>query len=381
MRDLDDLPSLGDFGAQLDRVAVRDARHAVWWRRRPGGSLLLASVVTVGVAGSAAAATLVALRATVIPGPEAAAVAPEMRVRQATVRVASLRVADPAGALAWTVRSVRSVTRETCLTVGQRRGDTFGLVGLDGRFRTLDPAIVDGCTSSTTGLALSGARVLDGRRREDVRTIVYGLVGRDVRRVDLRTGSTTGRLAVEGGRFLAVLRGYPEDRPVRLTAVTANGARTQEFGSSRRLSPQTGGLPALRLSGFVVDTARTTDCVGVGPARETTPAQGRGGNACGRHGTPFGIVRRVVRGKAGWGPLPSRTLAFGSWPTSGPRLRRVTVIAGGRARRARILPNRGFLAVLPGSVDPQGTRVVVEDAAGTRTTFTRSLGLVEDPTR
>lgn len=62
MHGLDDFPSLDDFGRQLDEVAARDAERAAGWRRRPGTSILLAAVLGVGVAGTAAAATLVALR-------------------------------------------------------------------------------------------------------------------------------------------------------------------------------------------------------------------------------------------------------------------------------------------------------------------------------
>lgn len=380
MHGLEDLPSLEDFGAQLDRVAARDTRHTVWWRRRPGGSLLLASALTVGLAGTAAAGTLAALRATVVPGPTAETVAPEMQVRPQTVQVSALRATDPGGAPPWTVRSVRTVTGELCLTVGQRRDEDFGLVGLDGRFRTLAPSIVDGCTETTgKGLELSAARVLDGATRRDVRTVLYGLVARDVRRVILRDGNATRRLAVEDGRFVAVVRGFPEDRPMTVVAITARGPQGQSFGASPRLSPQTGGVPALKLSGYVVDDARDRFCVGLGPARETGEAEGRGGSACGLDGHPFGVVRRVHRGRNGWGDLPSRTLVFGSWPSSGARLRSVTVTAGRRVQRARLLSGRGFLAVLPASTDPAGVRVVVLDQAGHRTTFTRSLGLVKDP--
>lgn len=380
MHGLDDLPSLGDFGAQLHGVAVRDARRTGWSRRWPGGGVLLASVITVGLAGTAAAGTLVALRATVVPGPKAEAVAPEMRVRPQTMQVSAVRAPDPGGAPAWTVRSVRTVTGELCLTVGQRRDSQFGLVGLDGRFRRLAPSIVDGCTEmSGKGLELSAARVLDGATRRDVRTVVYGLVGHDVRRVELRGGRATRRLPIDDGRFVAVVRGYPEDRPLTVVTTGARGVQEQSFGASARLSPQSGGLPALKLSGYIVDSALTTDCVGVGPARQTTAAEGRGGNACGRHGHPFAVVRRARHGHDGWGDLPSRTLAFGSWPSDGPRLRSVTVTSGALVRRARLLPGRGFLAVLPAGADPARTRVVVVDRSGQRTTFTRSLGLVKDP--
>lgn len=380
MHGLDDLPSLEGFGDQLARVATRDERRAGWWRRRPGGGVVLASALAVGLAGTAAAATLVALQATVVPGPQRAEVAPEMRVLPQTARVLSLRAADPGRAPAWALRSVRTVTGERCLTVGQRRGETFGLVGLDGRFRALDASIVDGCTEPVGGgLELTGARVLDGARTSDVRTVVYGLVGRDVRRVVLQTAMTSRRLAVRDGAFLAVARGYPEDQPLTVTAITAGGIVRQHFGASARLSPEAGGVPALQLGSYVVDGALTTTCVSVDPGRQTGSSRGRGGHACGRRGHPFAVVRRVTRDKPGWGDLPSRTLVFGSWPSGGPRLRSVAATAGDRRYEARLLPGRGFLAVLPADSDPARVVVTVVDRGGHRTTFTRSLGLVKDP--
>lgn len=76
MHGLDDLPSLDDFGRQLDEVAARDAERTPRWRRRPGTSMLLAAVLGVGVAGTAAAATLVALRDAPVTGARDAPITP-----------------------------------------------------------------------------------------------------------------------------------------------------------------------------------------------------------------------------------------------------------------------------------------------------------------
>ena len=167
-----------DFLDALERDLVDAARRRatasapVRTRRRrpPLRSFLLATSLLVVTAGSAAGGTLLALRGSVIPAPQA--VPPEQTPAPGSARVAALRAADPQrGVLPWTVRVARSETGGLlCSTVGQVAPDgRFGLVGLDGRFRTIDDGVSDSCSAERD----SGA-VLIGRAscRERVSTIV-----------------------------------------------------------------------------------------------------------------------------------------------------------------------------------------------------------------
>src|SRR4029079_17552617 len=89
---------------------------------------------------------------------------PEHRVAPATSVVSTLRAADPESGLpAWTLRLARSETGPQCSTVGQVHEGAFGLVGLDGAFRTLPEANADACGDPGT---LFGTRVFAARRAE-----------------------------------------------------------------------------------------------------------------------------------------------------------------------------------------------------------------------
>ena len=118
-------------------------------------------MLTLGVAGTAAAGTYFALRSSSIAPFAATDTTPEQRVTPGTSRLPALRAADPdPGAPPWTVRVSRSAAGLQCSTVGQVQDGAFGLVGLDGAFRTLPEANADAC--GEPGTLLRHARV---RRR------------------------------------------------------------------------------------------------------------------------------------------------------------------------------------------------------------------------
>jgi hypothetical protein len=114
-----------DFIDGLERDLVEAARRraeapapAPFRVRAPRRSLLLAAALLVLMAGSAAGATLLALRGAVIPAPQA--VQPEQTPAAGTARVSALRAQDPQpGLLPWTVRVARGETGLLCSTVGQ----------------------------------------------------------------------------------------------------------------------------------------------------------------------------------------------------------------------------------------------------------------------
>jgi hypothetical protein len=395
--ELDDLPTLADFRDQLVTLAQSKERSpapgrvARGTRRRSRLTLVVGALGVSALAATAAAATFAGLRATVIPGPSPEDVAPEMTVRPGSTHVLGLRVRDPSDHTVWTLRRARNRAGELCLTVGQTRLGTFGLVGLDGRFRTLAPAFVDGCgTSQSDQAAILGARVFAAASRGGVRTAVYGQGGAGLRGVTVATSDGSKRtVAVADGAFLAVSTGYPEDRPLTVTLRFAGGRRqSQTFGASPRLVTDPAGGPALKLNGFMTDSDLHSHCLTVGAARDAS-GRAHGPAICGsdRPSRLFGAVRRVAPGRHGpagaggydWGGFPARTLAWGASPPGGPRVRAVTATSGGRPFRGRVLGRSSFLVVLPGDVAPAGVRVRVVTADGRAVTFTKSLNLVPNP--
>ncbi|HEY6758093.1 MAG TPA: hypothetical protein VI318_01335 [Baekduia sp.] len=409
---LDDLPTLRDFRDQLTALAVAEATPpaptAPTARPRPARlraprrrlSLVLAALAALVIAGSAAAAALVGLRAVVIPGPRATDVAPQETIVASTARVLGVRAPDPVDHTVWTLRSARTRAGEVCLTVGQRGpGGGFGLVGLDGRFRLLAPSFADACGTAAgrDGVTLIGARTFAARRRADVRTVLYGLSA-GLRSVTVAVAGQPARALTPSreGAFAYTLVGYPEDRPTRVTLRFAGGrVEVRTFGASKRLVTGTGGaaagtLPALKLGGFFLDNANHTNCVSVTAARRV-PGAAEGPTVCGsgKPPEPFGAVRAVRpgqhRGKAegatyDWGSFPARTLAWGSWPRPLPRLRSVVLTGPTGTVRARLLDGgRAFLGVLPARARPAGVTVTVTPATGPPVTFRGSLNLVPNP--
>jgi hypothetical protein len=395
--ELDDLPTLAAFRDQLVAVARAEARPAPKRARRSRVTVALAALLATALAATAAAATFAGLRATVIPGPSASDVAPEMVVRSGSTHVlTNLRVADPAGGTVWTLRAARVRDGEQCLTVGQTQGGTFGLVGLDGRFRALAPAFVDGCgTPQRDRAGILGARIFAAATRGAVRTAVYGQANTGLRSVTLAVAGTPRprprprAVAVRAGAFLAVVPGYPEDRPLTVTLTFADGHRqVRVFGTSPRLATDPFGGPALRLSGFVIDSAPHTSCLQVLAARDAS-GRASGPALCGDERSPqvYGGVRRLTPGRHGsiaaggydWGRFPARTLAWGAMPQTGPRVTRVSATAAGHRYPGRVLNGRSFLVTLPARVPPDSVRVTVATADGATMTLHGSAHLVANP--
>jgi hypothetical protein len=386
---IQDLPTMVDFRDQLTALAVAEGREARReaaapargrLRRRRGFAprVVLAALGAVLLAAGVAAAAIVGLRATVVPGPSPEDVAPQELIVASTARVLGVRAADPSDGSTWALRSARTRDGEVCLTVGQLRGATFGLVGLDGTFRLLAPELSDGCGIRVGGdaLTLSGARSFAAARRADVRTVVYGIGAR------LRGVTVAGRAVpvTREGAYAVALAGYPEDHPIHVTLRYADGhTGTLDYGANRRLVTSPGGLPALRLDGYVFDgAARHTPCLEVTAARHV-PGAASGPAACGPDDRPWGTVRAVKPGGR-WGRFPARTLAWGSWPRGHTKLRAVTVRWPAGTVGARILQERhGFLAVLPARVQPRDVTVTLTPERGAPVTFHTTLNLRPNP--
>jgi hypothetical protein len=361
--------------------------------RPPLRSLLLAALLLAALAGTAAGGTLLALRGAVIPAPQA--VPPEQTPAPGTSRVSALRAPDPQrGLLPWTVRVARSETGLLCSTVGQvdPADGTFGLVGLDGRFRPIAEGVSDSCgTVRAGGVSLIGARVFDAVKRADVRTVVSGVGDPDaIARVEVSaTPGGTRRVPVLDGTFAIALRGYPEDAGTRATIFYKNGRReVHDLGASPFVTPDPLGGPAWGIQAYVLGgDARACVAFGYVRAGAGTP---RSPSACGdlgrgrvRHG--FYVAARRLRpgdrDPAGaprspypfrWGRAPARTAVWGG---VGSDVAAVSV-AG---RPVAIAPSRSFLAILAPRVDPATVPIRITYKNGRTETVRGSAHLTAPP--
>ncbi|MDQ3630669.1 MAG: hypothetical protein M3417_05215, partial [Actinomycetota bacterium] len=325
----DDLPIMAELGDALGAAFVREqagarSPSALLSRLLKAGRIRgvgLLIVVALGFGATAAAAALVALRATVITAPATRDLAPTMRAVPGSGTVSTVTAADPDGGPRWSVRTTRSATGLTCSTVGQLVDGAFGIVGLDARFRVLPERIVDGCSTPVPGRAtLLGVRVFDADAQPDVRTVLSGIAGGRLRSVRLRTPSGPRKLEIgAGGVFVASLRGYPEDSAPEVQLRFTDGTvQRRRFGAEPGIVRDPLGGPALQaeLNGFSGSPQR---CVRVFAAR-VAPGAPSGLNACvlPRRDAAFLAARRLAPGDRGiaglgwdWKQGPRRTLAWG----------------------------------------------------------------------
>jgi len=384
-----DLPILDELAEQLFTAAPSSQRQPLRWRG-PRRSLALAVVLCLVIAAGAAAATLLVLRGSVIPAPNPRDVPPEQTPAPGTSRLEPLRIPDPDGGPPWALRVARSQTGQLCATVGQVIDGDFGLIGLDGRFRSLPERIVDACSVPRADKAsLIGARVFDAPQPGAVRTVVNGIAGHSLRRVQIEAGGrrSTAQIAPDG-TFLAVLRGYPEALQLRVTLTFADGHReTHPFGLSPYVVPDPDGEDAWRTSAGGIGGSQAL-CINFQPARAArNPAISPA--ACGdlgqrRRRGVFFAVRRVAPGAVAqrggsilaghWGDHSARTAV---WGAAGSDVKRIEIVGPGTQRQqATIAPSAAFLVVLPASVDPRSLTVVVTYTDGRVARYRGSTNLV-----
>jgi hypothetical protein len=399
-----DLPALDALGGELDAAFARaeagqqvrgGARRPPWPAWRGARPIVLAVLLALLIATAAAATTLLVLRGSPIPAPDPRDVAPEQTPAPGTARLVDLRAEDPGGGPAWGIRLSRSRTGLVCSTVGQIVDAEFGLIGLDGRFRSIPERIVDSCGEPRRNAAsLVGARVFDARRRADVRTVVSGVAGDELRRVTVEEGGGPSReLAIgDDGTFLGVLRGLPEDLQIVVTLSFADGhTESHPFGRARGVVPDPGGGRAWKVQAVEI-TGDARICVHFEPARALgiptiSPA------ACGvQRGEmrPLGYffaIRRITPGTGGvpvdltgegnWRNHPPRTAV---WGRAGDDVVRLTVVGPGGERRDAPLDYGGSFAVIfGGDVDPRELTVEVELEGGRVATHRGSANLVDRP--
>lgn len=412
--------ALEAIGAELRRTAARDATRpgagrfgTVGRPRAAGRGRLRRPLILLPALLVPAAAVAAVVGGGAIDAPRKADVPREAQVVASTVRVSSIRVVDPAGGPPWTLRTARSAGGQRCLTVGQVDGDRFGIVGLDGRFRTLAAGIVDACAdASGPGPWLAGARTLAGAENRPAVTVVGALFpgpagdatvetagggpATEAPRSATRTAgaTTTGtasgrtpaarksRAATDGdGALLAVLPGDAAVlRPVIVTPRAGGGTqrtplvRSQDTliaGPRSRWRVESSGTPRSRACVQLVEDVPETGA--------TQPALIP--PTCGDlRASPAGFaVRRFARGavtrdaterrnRFGWDPREPSVVAV--WGVADDRVADVT-LEGAPGGPRTVLPTRTAIRIPDGI----GSRVV---PAADRPTVPRAFAFVVD---
>lgn len=221
-------PTLDALGLTADRLDVvassqsgaghTDAeparqRDARW--RATGLSVVIALLVGTGTA----AASLTALTG----DPLGRTPKVDIEPAASTVRLASVRSADPDGGPAWGVRVGRAERGLVCLAAGQVEGGRIGLVGLDGVFRADRPRDADDCAvTPQRHRVLAHGRTYLGKTRTTSTWVIYGLAGRDITKVVLQyPDGTSERLPIGADRtFVAARRGtLSATRPSLVAAI------------------------------------------------------------------------------------------------------------------------------------------------------------------
>lgn len=364
--------------ARVLRARRQIGLHAARLRSAGLRRLVLATALFALIGTATAGAGLFVLRGSPIAGPAARDVPRDQLPLPGTTRLTGLTAADPEpGRPEWTLRLARSSTGLLCSTVGQLVGGRFGLVGLDGRFRTYSERVVDSCGEEARGegASLIGARVFDADDLGEVRTVVNGVAGRALRAVTVEARGRRRALRVgPGGTFLDVLAGYPEDSGVQVELRFAGGrVELHPLGRLVNVTPDADGGQAWKTMAYGTSGDRRS-CVTFSLARPITggvssPAacglfRSRGRRSLGY----FFAARRLTPGTKGslfgpgWGAHPPRTAV---WGAAGDEVRSIEISApGGIHAQPPIADSRAFLAVFPASVDPGSLVVTLRLADG-----------------
>ncbi|MEV4419143.1 hypothetical protein AB0L40_04100 [Patulibacter sp. NPDC049589] len=244
-----DLAALDDSGSAAG-VGVRRAsgRRPAPTRRRP--RLLVAVVATLAATATFTATAAVALTAATgspVPGfarGDTTNVFPD----SGTTRITDVRSADPTGGPAWGVRVGRTADGLVCVGAGQVSADgTFGVRGLDGRFRAIAPFGNDSCgPAPRSGRPLVQLRGFSGpgsRSPTGATSVVFGSGGPGLRSVRIATAGGAPRPVAVGdsGTFVLAVAGLPEGAAPQVRLRWDDGAeRNVELGRDSSL-PDPGG--------------------------------------------------------------------------------------------------------------------------------------------
>lgn len=392
---LEDFPSLQAFGAELatERTARRARRLGVLRALPRGVTFGSVGVAALVVTGSAAAG-LTALTGSPIPAPLRADDTVTVWPRDGDSRIAPARAADPEGGPPWAVRIGGADGGLVCAAPGQVRGDVFGIVGRDERFRALPAQVGGGCvTAPTPGHPIVAARAVAGDAVGPAAlptrgtTVLYGVGGDRLRRVVVRPaiGEVLRPRPTADGVFVVALRGLPAAVQPVVDLEWQGGKRRRVDLRQPQTVPDPAGGPWWDVS--ATDRAQL-DARPYGarrtprrlpPACFTVTARGSGAPwLCGTTAErgawairPASAPRRTEERRAPRWSGPSRTIVVVRVaPEQTP-----VVTAAGRAWPVRWagsfglnhrLDHRdlGWVAVLPASVDPAAVRVRDADRGG-----------------
>lgn len=313
---------------------------------------------------------LLALAALILCAPAQAAGAggrePTPQPRLTMVPGGSVTVPDPEGGRSWTARAARTSSGTRCVLVSG--GATRRPLRACGRLTERSPYLL-------------------GTRSGAERTVVYGIAGPQVAKVELLgIHARAVRMSRRGRAFIAVIAGTlsPTDLPIR---VTERGGKVTGFDWSRStletLDPVSGERWRLQTTG------RSS-----GPRGGQTCAQflPHDGSVTGRHNlagdvacadlaaVPFGVKILDYAGRNGPPGSPvttRRTVVVG---VAGETVAQVELVTpAGRRRLDLTTERRGFLAVLDPATPASAVQVVVTFADGTTQTVDRTTGVATLP--
>jgi hypothetical protein len=382
----DRLRVLDELGRELDGALAREAAGSA----RPVGRTLAIALAAVLLLAGVAFAASYALTGHAIPGARDVDVPPEATPRPGSAQLVDLRAEDPGDAPPWTLRLSTSQTGQLCVAIGQEVDGTFGLVGLDGRFRELPLVGVDACaTREGPPPAMIGARIFDAARERDVRTLVYGVAGTGLREATVRAGGQERELELGAGSFVTAYRGYVEDVQPRVTLRFEDGGeRTFSFGTLDRASapdPEGGAPWTVRAQERRGERAGQT-CAQVSrpPGREGGPGFGGTPPVCGDlddagvffEVAPFPRTSDPAENLAPfpWPPTIARTVLWGAADDS---VEAITVRRGEQRTEVDLsAEGPGFVAVFPAGTEPEQLVIEVRRADGTTTTHRGGINLL-----
>ncbi len=154
-------------------------------------------------------------------------VTPEPSYRQ----LAQASARDPIDHRAWGIRTFKSASGETCLTLGRIVGNRLGIVRM-GQFKEL-PARASGvCGPLSRQHLVMTSRVYFDSAIPGGRTVLYGIVDRSITRLVLEseTGTDTTLAIAADGTFTVVRTGTTAFSGNRLIADGSTGRQVRFFG-------------------------------------------------------------------------------------------------------------------------------------------------------
>lgn len=135
---------------------------------------------------------------------------------------------DPVGGPQWAVRRSSSETGSLCVEIGRFDGRVFGAIAGDGTV-TSQPLADHGTCATAEGGPLVVVARFAATDALDARTVVYGHVGQDVRRVVVRAGAHEREVPVgAGGTFVWPVTGIRDPGDITIEATSTAGVLSAE---------------------------------------------------------------------------------------------------------------------------------------------------------